>query len=388
MFLFSCGRNSTKVPLRFAEISFSTSGNWIFIKLRINNSDSLNFIIDSGVDETIINKRTAELLNCKFDKKANFSGALGSDSVCFSENNTIEVGNLKIDSIILGQVPLENLEQTFGVTIDGFIGEALFKRYVVNIDFEKERIQLFLDEKNFIQKDSLFSIDLKIISKVPVIKTEFIINNFDTMFGRFMVDLGYRNSIAFNTPFVNKNNLIAKIDNYYSFNATGILAEGKSYMARLKSFILGNQNLNNITYMVSLSSSGTLSTDEYDGIIGMDVLTRFSSVCFDYRNNKMYLGKYIYIADSIYSDVNCSGLELKKLANSSIIINAVYNNSPAIEVGLKKGDELIYIKGTSVNSLELTEVKKILREKGKTIDIQVKRGYKNLNFKLNLRELI
>jgi hypothetical protein len=385
----SCGQNSKKLIQDSTEISFLLSGNWIFIKLKLNKADHLYFIIDTGVDETIINKRTAELLNFKFHKKANFSGAFENDTVYYSENNTIFIDNLKLDSIILVQVPLENFEQTFGMAIDGFLGEALFKKHIVNIDFEKGKIQLFNDKKDFIQKDSLFSIDLKIINKVPVIQTSFVINDNDTLSGNFMLDLGFKNSIAFNSPYTNKNNLISKIDKYYTFNASGLISEGKSYMARMKKFKLGNNYLDNIPYMLNQSSAGTLSTTDYDGMIGMDILTRYTSIGFDYKNKKLYLGKYKYIKDSVYSDVNCSGLELKKIIGTyRIVINAVYNNSPASEAGLKLGDELIFINGKEISKYEYTEVKRILREKGKLIDIQVKRGSKNLNFKLNLRELI
>ena len=137
---------NTKLHLKApTEIDFKLSGNWIFINLKLNQTDSLKFIIDSGVDETIINTRTAKLLKYKFDKKGSFSGALKTDSVYYSENNTIFIGNLKLDSLILVQIPLENLEETFGVTIDGFIGEALFKKYIVNIDFVclQSRLNLF-----------------------------------------------------------------------------------------------------------------------------------------------------------------------------------------------------------------------------------------------------
>jgi len=386
---FSCVPN-TKLHLKApTEIDFKLSGNWIFINLKLNQTDSLKFIIDSGVDETIINTRTAKLLKYKFDKKGSFSGALKTDSVYYSENNTIFIGNLKLDSLILVQIPLENLEETFGVTIDGFIGEALFKKYIVNIDFVREKIQLYKDSIDFEQKDSLFPIDFNIINKCPVINTSFILYNNDSMLGNFMIDLGYKNAIAFNNPFIKKNKLLSKLEKFYTFNATGVIGAEKSYKTRMKTLKFGKQQMDSIPYMLSLSDEGTLSSNDYDGIIGMDILTRFASIGIDYKNNKMYLGKYIYKSDSIYSEVNCSGIELKKIIGTSkVIINAVYENSPASEVGLKEGDELIAIKGIEVNNYELTEIKKILRLKGKKIDLNVKRANKILLFKINLRELI
>jgi len=209
------------------------------------------------------------------------------------------------------------------------------------------------------------------------------------MLGNFMIDLGYRNAIAFNNPFIKKNKLLSKLEKFYTFNATGVIGAEKSYKTRMKTLKFGKQQMDSIPYMLSLSDEGTLSSNDYDGIIGMDILTRFASIGIDYKNNKMYLGKYIYKSDSIYSEVNCSGIELKKIIGTSkVIINAVYENSPASEVGLKEGDELIAIKGIEVNNYELTEIKKILRLKGKKIDLNVKRANKILLFKINLRELI
>jgi hypothetical protein len=372
----------------FTEIDFYSSGNWIFIKLKLNNTDSLNFILDSGVDETILNKRTARLLKYKFDKKASFSGAFEDDSVFYSENNTVSIGNVKLDSLIIVEVPLENQEQTFGVAIDGLIGEALFKKHIVFIDFEKEKIRLYNNDDGFIPGDSFMAIDLKIVNRLPVIESSFVISNNDTLSGRFMIDLGYRNAVAFNTPFVKKYELIAKIKKFYTLNASGILANEKTYMARIRSFKLGDISMDGIACMLVQSASGTLSVDDYDGIIGVELLNRFKYVGFDYNRKKLYLGNYSYIQDSVYSDVNCSGVELKKINKDSIIINAVYNNSPASEAGLKSGDLLTSIQGKDVYLIELTDIKKILRKKGKTIDIKVKRDARNLDIKLKLRELI
>ncbi len=402
-FNVSCGHNTPKISTEtgswikkiqnnlecYTETEFSSKGNWIFVKITLNNNEGLNFIIDTGVDETIINKRTAEKLKFKFDKKADFSGAFDTDSVFYSDNNIIKIGNLILDSLTLVQVPLENLEETFGVTIDGYIGEALFKRFIVIINFEKGKIQLLKNKDDYIQKDTSCCLDIKIVDKVPVIHTSFNINNNDTLYGDFMIDLGFKNSIAFNTPFINDNKLIAKMGKYYTFNATGILNEKKSYMSRMKKFEFCNYKLDSITYMLSSTSSGTLAETGYDGVIGMDILTRFSSIGFDYKNKKMYIGKYIYKKDNVFSDINCSGLELKRSSyDSRVVIKVVYKDSPGSEAGLKAGDEIKQIKGQDVVGLELSEIKKMLREKGKTIDIIVKRGEKYINFKLNLRELI
>jgi len=385
---FSCNRASEIKNVLPVEIPFSISGNWIFIKLKINNSDSLHFIVDTGVDETIISKKKAEELHLKFNKKALFSGAFGGDSVAYSENNIITIGNCKLDSIILVQVPLENLEQTFGVAVDGLIGEALFKKYIVHINFSKSTIQLSNNINDFIKNDSFVPLKIEIIEKVPIVNASFIINGNDTIRAKCMIDIGFRNSIAFCSPFINRYQLYAKLKKFYTFNATGLLSEEKSYMARLNSLFLGPYKMDSIPFMLTNSVSGTLSSVSYDGIIGMDVLLRFRSLCFDYKNNTLFLGRYSFVADTLFSDVNCSGLELKKNADKTVIVNAVYDNSPASEAGLKAKDELVFIQGKNIAELELTEIKKILRMKGKTIELIVRRSNLIKHFEINLRELI
>jgi membrane-associated protease RseP (regulator of RpoE activity) len=159
------------------------------------------------------------------------------------------------------------------------------------------------------------------------------------------------------------------------------------------------------------------------GSIGGEIMKRFTAI-FDYKESKLYLKKSskfsepfqynrcgIEIASAgmqwvpetiklktTYEDntFDASGnkagsanfkykFELKPIYE----ITNIRKNSPAIEVGLKKGDILKSINNSSVNNMSLSEINNLLKsEEGKWLNFEVERNGQTLNFRFQIKELL
>lgn len=71
-----------------------------------------------------------------------------------------------------------------------------------------------------------------------------------------------------------------------------------------------------------------------------------------------------------------------------MIIDHIYEDSPAEKEGLRNGDEIIRIDGKIASDLGLPQVRRMLSQAGKEVEIIVDRKGEILSFLLRLRSLI
>jgi len=86
--------------------------------------------------------------------------------------------------------------------------------------------------------------------------------------------------------------------------------------------------------------------------------------------------------------VNCSGLEVHPTSDNKMMIDRIHPNSPASEVGLAAGDEIIEISGSDVENYSIYEVRDLLSKPGEKVQLLVRRGKTNRKVSFKLRELI
>lgn len=77
------------------------------------------------------------------------------------------------------------------------------------------------------------------------------------------------------------------------------------------------------------------------------------------------------------------GAEIKTIENGFVIINRIFDDSPAEKTGLKPGDVFVSIDGESVNGKSITDISKNLRssEKNKSL-VVVRRDNKEISFEI------
>lgn len=196
--------------------------------------------------------------------------------------------------------------------------------------------------------------------------------NGNTLTGKVMVDTGSGNTISFNTPFAEENNLLSGMDNYYERETQSLSTESsRIYTTMLADLSIRDYKFISIPASIAIAETGALSWPGIMGILGNDVLKRFN-IFIDLQQQRMFLEP-----NQLYHEmfeVNCSGVELvMDDAFQKVIIDHVYVGSPAHEAGLKVGDEIVQIDGTSTSYLQLPQIRSMLSQDGKDVEILVDR---------------
>ncbi|HJY13289.1 MAG TPA: aspartyl protease family protein, partial [Flavobacterium sp.] len=145
---FTIADYRTKVSIPFKLIN-----NLVFIPIKVNGVE-LNFLLDSGVEETILfsmeDKKEVSFNNVE---KIRLRG-LGSEAEIEglkSTNNTLETHGLKSQNhmvyIILDQS--FNLSSHIGIPVNGIIGYQFFKNNLVEVNYQKKKVIIHTNnEKN------------------------------------------------------------------------------------------------------------------------------------------------------------------------------------------------------------------------------------------------
>ncbi|MFC0185774.1 aspartyl protease family protein [Pseudarcicella hirudinis] len=128
-------------------IPFELQSNLIVVPVKINNSDTLHFILDTGVSSIIItDPKVATMQHMKALRKVRIAGAGEGKDIQASVvlNNTLQMGDMigfRQNLVVLDDDVLQ-LSQFVGSQIHGIIGYDIFNRFVVTIDFVSREIVL------------------------------------------------------------------------------------------------------------------------------------------------------------------------------------------------------------------------------------------------------
>ncbi|WP_378188393.1 retropepsin-like aspartic protease [Aquimarina sp. W85] len=252
--------------------------NRIYLKGKINQSDTLNFIFDTGANAMVITK---DLIGDKVKMQVNGTtqniGFDGSKTVSTSSNNTIEIGNLKWDSVPFISVDYKNK------LFDAVLGWNAFERKIIELDYDKKFLIIHNQLKNIplgYQK-----IETKMIGGLPYIYCT-LTDNDKISKGWIEFDTGYNYSILLSQFFDINNTLENSLIKTGDGTASGSIGIRK----KTNEYLLPELKIGNLaTYQIPISIS-TIDTENTinNDYLGNALLKRFNAI-LDFKNYLIYL---------------------------------------------------------------------------------------------------
>ena len=371
-FHFIQKRRSTRIP-------FGLHANLIIIPARINNSDTLHFIVDTGVSSTIITDPSiTPYINSEYVRTIQLDG-VGQDSTLEAQvsiGNTLQVGYAQTynHNLVVLQKDLLKLSELIGTPINGLIGYELFERFVVTIDFRQREILLQLPEDYRYRPRKGTLVPLEMVDKKPYI-SDILINQKGTeQRVKLLLDTGAGHAVMLNTYSTHIPLPDTTIDVQLGIGLSGKISGS---LGRLQGINIGGYPLTSVvaSFPDSLSFGGKLNPNAgRQGNIGGELLRRFR-VTINYPEKYMVL-KPIRRAMKETFEHDMSGMDLRAKGDTfnEYYIDKIVEGSPAFKAGLKKDDRLMFIDNSSASELNMTEIYKLLqRKEGRAIDIVVNR---------------
>jgi hypothetical protein len=311
------------------EKKFRFIGGWIYIYAKINGSDSLEFMLDTG-SPSFISFGTKDSLNIKSKKIV--------DSLEYCSLNT-QIGNINYQNTSYMVFNVYSFKRLIGVNLmQNQIWSFNFKDSIVTITDKLDYLKTEIDG---------FKIPFKPFGKqrTPVVKL--IMNDNDTIEAFIDIgDAGFINlSSRFNLAKIKANNpqyvatALYKNDNYNRKNPQDSIAE--AYTVKFNSLRIAGFRTENIVASYDPSDKGR-------NLVGLGFLKNFI-VTIDWLNNDIYL-KPIE-GRKLIDNVSTYGLNIYRKHNS-LRISSVCKNSEAENQGIKCGDEIESINGIEASNID------------------------------------
>ncbi len=415
---FLMENNATK-----ATIPFKLINNLIFIPIKVNGIE-LNFLLDSGVEETILfSMEEKQEVSFNNVEKIKLRG-LGSEEEIEglkSTKNILETHGLKSNDhmvyIILDQN--FNLSSHIGIPVNGIIGHKFFRNNIVEINYQKKRIIVHAKSNKFQEKlnKKFKAVPITIERSKPYILTTATVNNVDIQ-AKLLIDIG--NSDAF---WVFENNKIKLPDkNFPDFLGKGFSGDIEGHRAKIDKFSIDEFDFKKpiVSFPDSVSIRNVKMVPDRIGSVGGEILKRFT-VVLDYQNKKIYLKKnskfkepFTYNKSGITIQHNglqwvqeTVHLETVRVANTLDELQEKSNNNfkykfalkPVYEIvnvrkksaaekcGLRKGDIIVSINKIQPYKYSLEQINNLLKsEEDVWIGLEVERNSVVLKFRFKLED--
>lgn len=382
------GRTSTRIP-------FQLHSNLIIVPVKINESDTLHFILDTGVGSTIITDPTVFKRSLKLVRRLKLTGAGEGEQLSASVaiDNQLSMGNLRAShqNVVVLDADVLRLSEYVGVPVHGIFGYDIFSNFVVTIDFQLKEIVLTQPQRFHYRKSKGDRYPITIQDTKPYLDVMALLDNERSLPLRVVLDTGAghallvdRSTATTAMPLPNK-----VIRAQLGRGLNGVI---NGSLGRIRGLRVGRFELGDVLTSFPDSAAFGLKLakgPERQGNIGCELLRRFR-VTFNYPENYIVLKPVRHMLREKFEH-DMSGMELRAKGEllRNYYVDKVTTNSPADLAGLKEGDQLLFVNNSSVGNITISDIYKLLQKgEGKEISLVVQRGTELVLAHLVLKRLI
>lgn len=372
-FGFNTAEKRTTLP-------FKLINNHMYVAVELNGRP-YEFLFDTG-GRNVITPTVAKELGLA-SEGALRGGGVGekAEDVALTKVKHMEIGSAYLNDQTFAIFALESFGAIEGRPITGIFGYEVFKRFVVETNYEASTITL-IDPNGFAYKGAGVRVPFEFDESTP-----FVAGEIDGIAGNFTLDTGSRASLDLTGPFVKDHNLVK----HYGAKVQGVTGWGvggaaRSWIVRAKKFSFGGLSVEAPVVGLSQQTKGSFSDIYMAGNVGAGVLKKFNIV-WNYGTHELFFEKNAnYGRPDVYDR---SGMWVN-LGDGAFDIVDVMAGAPAAQAGLKPGDKIVSVDGKDAGSaLSLPDFRAALRGPvGAKVELGVQRGDKMLNFTVTLRDLV
>ncbi|MEJ8756501.1 aspartyl protease family protein [Pontibacter sp. H259] len=342
------------------KIPFKLVHNLIVIPVRINDSKPLNFILDSGVNSTLITQLSySDSISLNNSSKITVQG-LGEGYVLealVSRGNSMFIRNIKGENqeVYVLLEDIFNLSTRMGMPIHGIIGYDIFKNFIVKVNYSTQCLTLYRPDTNLKISKKAEVHELHIEDAKAYVFANVKQYNGDSLQVKLVVDTGASHSLSLYLPTNDKLKLPPKVMEAYL--GRGLSGDINGKIGRLDGMSLGRYEFEDLpaSYPDEAAIRVALNVANRNGNLGSDILKRFT-VIFDYPHNRMillpnrkYKQPFNYNLAGFEVSTPMPGLQVYVVSNVAL-------NSAAHKAGIEAGDQLMSINGQDCHDMDLGQV--------------------------------
>lgn len=272
-----------------SSVPFSFENNGIYVHCKVNETDSVKFLFDTGADGTSINKESLAKLNLKVDGASLNTGSNGSNEVETSSANEIKMGDISRKDVLLAIIPFDTDD------FDGVMGTDLMKGNIIEIDYNKQVLNFYDRDEKGIDYTGYTKLKLSVDHYPTLVKSSIIVGD-KKYTGLFGLDTGADDALTLASPFAKKNDFVTKMSRIGTASFLG--SNGSEYempIVLCPEVKFADKHLYQVPTALSSVTEGIDATDKFYGFYGNALLKKFN-IILDYDAKRIYfkLNKNLY----------------------------------------------------------------------------------------------
>jgi predicted aspartyl protease len=384
---FPEGKDVVEIPFEFVR-------DKILIAVRVNGSEPMSFVLDTGAPIAVfMDSELASTLNLNIVGQA-LVGGVGegeASTVPIAGDVMFEFGGIEITGGTMAIGVAEGKLPDLGW--HGVIGRPVFTNLVADFDFANRILRLYPPEKfTYIGDGTELPLTIA-YGSFPYVDTEVSIDGGAAVPATLVIDTGAGHALSLSVENHDDLDLPEKtVAGVLGWGANGAI---RGHKGRVTSLKLGDYVLHDVVTgfpdpsgMQMLGASSASNQVERHGILGAKVLKRFR-VIFDYTNTRLILEPNTAFESPF--TFNTTGLMPSPWTPGATFIEVadVIASSPAEAAGIEVGDRVTAIDGKPVAGISVDEINELLEQApGSEITLTIRREAEEFEAKLVLRELI
>jgi hypothetical protein len=342
---------ATRVPVDIV------SGGRIFVQARVNGSDPLWFLLDTGSARSFLDPGEIQPLGLRSAEK-------GKETT-FDRDALVEVAGLQLAnqtfSIAPVRIPVAH-------PVSGILGAPFFQHAVVSIDYASSSLVLS-SPNGYRYSGPGTAVALDLSQEVPVVSARLTVGSRGPFTVRLRVDTGEAWPLRIDRPFARAKQLLTGGIHRPEASA-GAAGEasfpaGRARLLQLGPFLFRDE--------IAAFPDDTLPAaprPAWDGILGAALLNRFR-VTFDYSRKQMILEPTEMLGVSF--DYELAGVQV--VADGKLFkVVGVQSGTPGGYVGFQPGDVILSMDGRTAAGMTLLQVRQGFRQDGEKHTVEIQRG--------------
>lgn len=348
-----------------ASVTMEIANNHLYLSASVDGH-SLSFLLDTG-GVNLITADAADRIGlvCEGALEARGPGR-ASVSAGFVRVQQLQIGSVLLERQLLRVLPMPGFDEVEGRAVDGVLGYEIFKRLVVQIDHGRQRLT-FTHPQHAESLPNAQTLPLSFYAHLPAVQARL-----DGVAGQFWLDTGNRNALTLWRPFVDAHSSLSR--RAASAETTigwGVGGRAAGRLARADELQLGELRIAEPVLTLASSEDGPAAMRDVAGLIGTDLLRRFT-VRFDYSRKQVQL-----LPDPSAGPVfrhDQAGLWINR-HQEGFVVMAVMDSGPAAEAGIQVGDVIVEVDAQRATAMDLSEFRRRLCEsrEGTVLCLRIKR---------------
>src|SRR5262245_13388769 len=380
---------SSSAAIPPATIPFELATHHIIVKVRVNKSRPLSFVLETGASVAIVRTDVARELGLSLHGSVNGRGA-GSGTQAGSRVRDATWSLVGLDGFsqpVAVALPLPALPAGMGRDIGGIIGGEFIRQFVTEVDYQARSITLH-DRKTFAYRGTGETLPIEFTPDGnPVVRAIVTPLTRTPIEHRFLLDLGSGQALVLHSPFAAEQHLPdPEATTIRAIGGVGAGGSTSGRLGRVATLQIGSFSVSGPVTLFSEDTAGSFANRTLAGNIGAQIASRFR-LFLDYVGRRIILepsSTYAAPFDRAFSGlaVRAEGADYRTFR-----IREVLENSPASEANLEAGDVITSINGVPAGTLTLSAIDELL-ERPLACDLTIRRAYRDMRVTLTPRRLI